>query len=161
MGGSRFHSSVCRILIAGALVAAVGSTVGEEKVETTPRPFDAHTVAKLSHEAYKVAWDTKFWARRDLRIAAFRPTKLDWEAVEFLEEISRKVPWVARDIEKHRTTARASSKRSSDFVRYDAMMLRKRYQPTSFQKSTAQRIEKLLGMLDEMMSYYDEKGGTK
>src|SRR5690349_7131600 len=43
MGGSRFHSSVCRILIAGALVAAVGSAVGEEKVETTPRPFDSQT----------------------------------------------------------------------------------------------------------------------
>ena len=157
----RLRECGCRILIAGAVIVAVGIAAGEEKAENTPQRFDAQKVAALSHEAYKVAWDAKFWARRDLKIAAFKPTKLDWEVVEYLGEISHKVPWVARDIEKHPTTARSSSKRSSEFVRYDAMMLKKRYQPTSFQKTTGQKIEKLLGMVDEINSYYDEKGGTK
>lgn len=149
------------ILIAGAFIVAIGTAAGEEKTENFARPFDAQKVATLSHEAYKVAWDAKFWARRDLKVAAFRPTKLDWEVVEFLEQISRKVPWIARDIEKHPTTARSSSKRPSDFVRYDAMMLKNRYQPASFQKATGEKIEKLLGILDEITSYYDQKSATK
>jgi len=129
----------------------------EKEAEQTQRPFDAEKVARLSHEAYKVAWDARFWARRDLGIAPFHPTALDKETVYYLSQISRHVPWVARDIEKHPATPRASSKRSLDFVRYDVMMLKKRYQPTSFQNSTDLKIEKLLGLLDEITSYYDPK----
>jgi hypothetical protein len=84
-------------------------------------------VAKLSHEAYKVAWDAKFWAGRDLNFAAFRPTALDWETVEYLHQITQHAPWVAQDVEKHPATPRISSQRSNDFVQYDAMMLKKRY----------------------------------
>jgi hypothetical protein len=152
---TRLSLSLCALLIAGAVVAGC-RTAGPERADNTLRPFDAKKVADLSHEAYKVAWDAKFWARRDLRFAAFRPTALDWDTVDFLDQITRQVPWVARDIEKHPATARFSSKRSSDFVRYDAMMLKKRYQPTSFRSSTGIKIEKLLGILDEIGSYYDE-----
>jgi hypothetical protein len=33
---------------------------------------------------YKVAFDATFWARHDLRFAAFQPTVLDYEAVHYL-----------------------------------------------------------------------------
>jgi hypothetical protein len=148
---------LCGFLVAGAVVAGSRVPAGEQPAENTLRPFDAEKVAKLSHEAYKVAWDAKFWARHDLRTAAFHPTALDWEVIDYLDRISRKVPWVAREIEKHPATARASSKRSSDLVRFDAIILKKRYQPASFRKSTDIKIEKLLCILDEITSYYDEK----
>jgi hypothetical protein len=146
-------------LIAGAVVAEGRAAAVEQQSENTPRPFDAQKVAKLSHEAYKIAWNARFWARQDLIwYMSYSPTGLDWEAVYYLGEISRKVPWVAREIEKHPTTARSSSKRASDFVRYDTVLLKKVYQPASYRKSTDIKIEKLIGILDEIASYYDEKG---
>jgi hypothetical protein len=148
-----FHT----VLIAGAVALGCRTASSEKEAEQTQRPFDAEKVARLSHEAYKVAWDAHFWARRDLRVAPFRPTALDRETVYYLDKITRQVPWVARDIETHPATPHASSTRSIDFVRYDAMMLKKRYQPASFQSSTDLKIEKLLSLLDEITSYYDPK----
>ena len=156
-GFARLCLSFHRLLIAGAVVAGCRTASSEQQTEHSLRPFDAEKVARLSHESYKVAWDAQFWARRDLGIAPFHPTALDRETVYYLGQISRHVPWVARDIEKHRATPHASSRRSFDFVRYDVMMLKKRYQPTSFQNSTDLKIEKLLGLLDEITSYYDTK----
>jgi hypothetical protein len=144
-------------LIAGAVALGCRTASSEQQAEQSQRPFDAEKVARLSHQAYKVAWDAHFWARRDLRVASFRPTALDRETVYYLDKLTRQVPWVARDIEKHPATPRSSSKRSFDFVRYDAMMLKKRYQPTSFQGPTDAKIEKLLGLLDEISSYYESK----
>jgi hypothetical protein len=158
---TRLSLSLCAVLIAGAVVAGCRTAGREQQAENKLRPFDAQKVAELSHEAYQVAWDANFWARRDLRIAPFHPTALDWDTVDFLRQITRKVPWVAREIEKHPGTPRSSSQRPSDFVRYDAMMLKKRYQPTSFRNSTDIKIEKLLRILDEIASYYDERDGTK
>ena len=157
----RSTSSFCALLIAGAVSARITTDSRAEGAESASHPFDADKVAKLSHEAYKVAWDANFWARRDLRFASFRPTALDWETVEYLKEISRKVPWVARDIEKHPATARDSSKRSHELVRYDAMLLKKRYQSTSFQSSTDTKIKKLIRILDDIDSCYAGNGGIK
>jgi hypothetical protein len=146
-------------LIAGAAVAGGKTAAGEQQTENTPRQFDARKVAKLSHEAYKIAWNARFWAGQDLiYYMSYNPTELDWEAVYYLGEISRKVPWVAREIEKHPATACSSSKRASDFVRYDTVLLKKVYCPASFRKSTDSKIEKLLGLLDEIASCYDEQG---
>jgi hypothetical protein len=158
---TRLNLSLCALLIAAAVVAGCRTAGREQQAENTLRPFDAEKVAKLSHEAYKVAWDAKFWARKDLRFASFEPTALDWETVEYLDRITRHVPWVAREIEKHPATPRFSSKRSNEFVSYDAMMLKKRYQPASFKSSTDIKIERLLRILDEIDSYYAEAGGTK
>ena len=157
----RLNVPLCVLVIAMAFVTGCTTAGREKQPENTLRPFDAQQVATLSHEAYKIAWDAHFWARRDLRFAAFRPTTLDWDAVGFLDQITRQVPWVAKDIEKHPASPRASSRRSSDFVRYDTMMLKKRYQPASFQRTTDVKIEKLLRILDEIGSYYDEEGGIK
>ncbi len=113
-------------------------------------------MAKLSHEAYKVAWDARFWAAWDLRFAAFRPTANDWETVEYLRLIIQHVPSVARTIEKNPATPRVSSNRSNDFVQQDATILKNRYQPTSFRRSTNTQIEKLIRILDDIASYYNE-----
>lgn len=156
---SRLSLSLWALLIAGAVFAGC-RTAGPEQ-QAALRPFDAQKVVSLSHEAYKVAWDATFWARRDLRIAPFHPSALDWDTVDFLDEITRKAPWVARDIENHPATPRVSSKRSCDFLLYDAMMLKKRFQPTSFRSATNIKIEHLLRILDEIASYYDEGAGTK
>ena len=158
---TRLNLFLCALLITGALVAGCGTTGRQQPAENTLRPFDAEKVAKLSHEAYNVAWDAQFWARRDLRFAAFEPTALDRETVEYLDRITRQVPWVAREIEKHPATPRLSSKRSYSFVRFDAMMLKTRYQPASFKSSTDIKIEKLLRILDEIESYYEEWHETK
>ena len=154
---NRLCLSLHTLLTAGAVIAGCRTAYSEQHTEHTLRPFVGEQVAGLSHEAYKVAWDAHFWARRDLRIAPFHPTALDRETVYYLDQISRHVPWVARDIEKHPASPHASSKRSFDFVRYDAMMLKKRYQPTSFQSATDLKIEKLLSLLDEISFYYDPK----
>lgn len=143
----------------GLLIAtyfASGQTAGSAAngPASIVRTFSAEKVATLSHEAYKVAWDANFWARRDLRFASFRPTALDWETVEYLKEITRKVPWVARDVEKHPANPRDFSKRSNELVQYDAMMLKHRFQPASFQSSTAAKIQKLIRILDEIGSCY-------
>ena len=155
------RSCLCVLLISGAVVAAGSAAADEQQAENAPRPFDARKVAKLSHEAYKIAWNARFWAHQDLIwYMSYNPTALDWEAVYYLAEISRKVSWVARKIEKHPATARSSSKRASDFARYDTILLKKVYYPASFRRSTDLKIDKLLGLLDEISSYYDEKSGT-
>lgn len=140
----------------GTLVAGCRTASHEPQPGGTSLPFDAAAVAKLSHEAYKVAWDARFWAARDLRFAAFRPTANDWETVEYLGRIVQHVPSVARTIEKNPATPRFSSKRSNDFVRLDATILKKRYQPTSFRRSTNTKIESLIRILNDMESYYNE-----
>ena len=148
--------TVCALLFVGTLVGGCRTASREPQAGSDLRPFDAAAVAKLSHEAYKVAWDARFWAARDLRFAAFRPTANDWETVEYLRQISQHVPSISRTIEKNPATPRASSKRSNDFVQHDALILRTRYQPTSFRKSTNDKIEKLIRILNDIASYYGE-----
>jgi len=65
---------------------------------------------------------------------------------------------VGRDIEKHPSTPYSSSRRSNDFLSYDTMMLKKRYQPASFRSSTDVKIEKLIHVLDEIASCYEGSG---
>jgi hypothetical protein len=150
-------------LIAGAVLAGCRTPVGEESFSNS---FDAQRVAQLSHEAYKVAFDATFWARHDLRFAAFRPTVLDYDAVYYMNEITRRVPWIAFKVEKNPASPRVSSKSSYDLIAYDVMMLRQRYQRTSFRPSTDAKIEYLLSLLDEIAPFYAQepdsgKGGTQ
>ncbi len=152
---------LCALVGAAALVTGCSSPGREQQPENTSRPFKAEEVAKLSHEAYKVAWDARFWALRDLRFASFRPTALDVETLQYLSQIVHHAPWLARDIEKHPTSPRISSKRSKEFVLYDRMMLKQRYHPASFRKSTDAKIEKLLHILDEIAAHYDEGSGSR
>jgi hypothetical protein len=100
-------------------------------------------MASLSHEAYNVAWHATFWAEQNLRYAAFKPSVLDWDVVIYLDDISWNVPWIARKIEQNPATPRVASKFTYDMVAYDAMILRLRYQPTSFRQSTCAQIEPL------------------
>ena len=152
----------CRLLGCGLLAATVVSgcqTPVQE--ESFLRPFDAQRVAQLSHEAFKVAWDATVWARHDLRFAAFRPTALDYEVVSYLNQITQRVPWVALKAEKNPASPRVSSKNAYDVVAYDAMMLRLRYQPTSFRHSTDEKIEYLLSLLDGIAPYYEQKSANR
>jgi hypothetical protein len=142
-------------LLSAAAVFGGCATVCQERPEDYARAFDAEKVARLSHEAYQAAWQAAFWARRDLRVAAFRPTQDDWETVFYLRRIYQQVPWVARDIEKHPATPRCSSQSSWDSVRFNATMLKHRYQPTSFQRPTGLMIENLIRILDDINSYYE------
>ena len=112
-------------------------------------------MAQLSHEAAKVAFHAKFWAELDLRFAAFTPTQLDYDAVAYLDAISRRVGWIALKVEKNPTSPRVSSKRAYDFVAHEAMMLRQRYQPASFRRSGV-RIDYLLTLLDQIARYYEQ-----
>jgi hypothetical protein len=148
------------LLLAGVIAWGNKRADAQEKAENTAPPFDAQKVVKLSNEAFKVGWDARFWAVHDLRFAAFRPRAEDFEAIDYLSRTIRDVPSVAREIKKHPTTARSSSMRSIDFVRYDMMMLKLRYQPSSYRKSTNAKMQKLLGIVDEILSYYDQKDGT-
>ena len=124
--------------------------------ESFSGPFDGDKVARLSHEAFSVAWDAKYWASRDLRFAAFKPTPLDWEVVAYLGDISGQVGWVGRKVNQNPSTPRVSSAPTYDVVAYDVMMLRLRYQPTSFTQSTGVKIEHLLRLIDEIAPYYSK-----
>ena len=134
----------------------------------TPRPeedfagsFDAPKVAALCHEAYRVAREATFWAWRDLEFGAYQPTRPDWEVVVYLDRLTWQIPWVARAAEKKTATPRGASKRAYDLAAYDAVMLRSRYRPASFAPSTCARIERLLGLIDEVSSCYQlRKPGT-
>jgi hypothetical protein len=136
--------------MAAAALVGCRTPIQEENFSNT---FDAPKVTQLSHEAYQVAWDALFWARHDLRFAV-RPTIVDYEAVAYLNEICRRVGWIARKVEKNPTNARVSSKRGYDNVAYDTMMLRLRYQPASFMPSTDAKIEHLLTLMDQIAMYY-------
>lgn len=136
-----------------ALVVLAGCQTPVQE-ESFAKPFDAQRVAQLSHQAHKVAWDAVVWARHDLRFAAFRPTGLDYEAVYYLDEIRRRSAWIAIKVEKNPRNPRVSSKNAYDLVAYDAMMMHKRYQPSSFKPSTDEKIEHLLSILDEIATYY-------
>jgi hypothetical protein len=138
-------------LLAGALLAGCRTPVLEESYSI---PFDAQKVAQLSHQASKVAWDAAIWARHDLRFAAFRPTVLDYEVVGYLYQITQRVPWVALKVEKNPASPRVASKSAHDIVAYDAMMLRLRYQPTSFRTTTDAKIESVLSLMDQIAPYY-------
>ena len=139
-------------LMAGAFLAGCRTTPVRE--ESFSRPFEAQKVARLSHEAYKVAWHATYWANHDLCFAPFDPTVLEWEAVGYLNDITWRVSWIARKVEKNPATPRVSSKYVHDVVAYDTMMLRRRYERTSFKPSTAAQIEHLLSLLDEIAPYY-------
>jgi hypothetical protein len=142
------------LLLAAALLGGC-STVCQERPEDYARAFDEEKVARLSHEAYQVAWHATFWARRDLRFAAFRPTGDDREAVFFLRRIYQQAPWVARDIEKHPATPRCSSQRSYDSLRFNAAMFRHYYRPASFQGPTNSMLKNLIRILDDINAYYE------
>jgi hypothetical protein len=116
--------------------------------------FDAPRVTQLCHEAYQVAREASFWAWRDLEFGSYQPTLSDWEVVLYLDRLTWQIPWVARTAERKMATPRGASKPSYDVVAYDAMMLRRRYRPASFQRSTSARIDRLLGLIDEVSAYY-------
>ena len=120
-------------------------------------PFDAAKVAQLSHESYKLAWNVEYWARMNLYYAPFHPRRLELEAVLYIRRLREQVPWIAFDIEKYPATARCSSKKSYDIVAFNAMMLKRRYQPASFRPSTDANIEKLLSLIDQISPYYELK----
>ncbi|HTL18583.1 MAG TPA: hypothetical protein VL793_15205 [Patescibacteria group bacterium] len=161
-GAAEFRRSVraFRILSYALMVTAVlegcRTPVREDSFS---KPFNAPRVAQLSHEAYKIAWDAKFWARHDLRFAV-RPTIVDYEALAYLSRISLRVGWIARKVEKNPASPRVSSKNSYDYVAYDTMMFRLRYQPESFMPSTGAKIQHLLTVLDELAPYYAQNGQT-
>jgi len=130
--------------------------------ESFSRPFEEEKVAQLAHESYRVAWDANRWARRDLRIGPFHasrfyPSRLDREVVLYLDRLSRQAPWIAFEIEKHPRAPRCTSKQAYDIVALDAVMLKARLCPDSFQPSTVVKIERLLHMIDEISSYYEVK----
>jgi hypothetical protein len=141
-------------LVAGSFLAGCRTPVQEENFSNA---FDAQKVAQLSHEAYKVAFDVSFWARHDLRFAPFHPTVTDYEVVEYLNDITRQVPWIARKVERNPESPRISSKYSYDVVAYDVMMLRRRYEPKSFRPSTDAKIEYLLSLVDGIAPFYEQK----
>jgi len=149
-----FNPQYCLVAVGLMMGVVLTGCRTPRQEERFARPFDAARVAQLSHEAYRVAWDATFWAKRDLRFAAFQPTRLDYEAVSYLNSLTWRVPWLARNIEKYPATARRSSQRTYDYVAYEAMMLRRRYQPTSFQASTCAKIERVLRLVDEIAPYY-------
>ena len=152
----RLHLMVCA-LMAGVLLAGCRTPVQEESFSNS---FDAQRVAQLSHEAFKVAYDATFWARHDLRFAPFHPTALDYEAVGYLHEITRQVPWIAHKVEKNPANPRVASKLSYDLLAYDAMMLRRWYQPTSFMPSTNAKVAHLQSLLDEIASFYTQTSAS-
>ena len=145
-------------LITGAVLAGCRTPTPQE--ESFSKAFDAQRVAQLSHEAFKVAFDVTFWARHDLQFAAFKPTITDYEAVYYLDDIRRQVPWIAHKVDKNPASPRVSSKSSYDLVAYDVMMLRPRYQPTSFRPSTDAKVQYLLSLLDEIAAFYMQKPAT-
>jgi hypothetical protein len=142
------------LLSAATFLGGCSTTVCQEHPENYARAFDSEKVARLSHEAYQVAWHANFWARRDLRVAAFRPTQDDWEAVNYLRRLYQQAPWVARDIEKHPATPRCSSQGSYDSLRFNATMFRRYYRPASYQAPTDSMIQNLIRILDEIDSFY-------
>jgi len=108
-----------------------------------------------------VGREATFWAWRDLEFGSYQPTWSDWEVVIYLDHLTWQIPWVRRTAGKNTATSRGASKPSYDVVAYDAMMLRTRYRPASFQPSTNARIERLLGLIDEISTYYQlRKPGT-
>jgi hypothetical protein len=121
------------------------------------KPFDAQRVAELSHNSYRVAWQARFRAREDLRHLSYHPTKLDWEAVRYLDRLFRQAPWIANDIEKNPANPRCTSKKSYDIVVHDAVMLKARYSPASYTRNTGALIEKLIQLIDEISPYYELK----
>jgi len=143
------------VLITAVLLA--GCKTPPHSEESFAAPFDAEKVTRLSHEAYTVAWSARHDAARDLRVAPFHPTRLDWEAVRYVDKLSEQVPWIAHKIEKNPGSPRASSQQAYDIVAFDANMLRSRYQPSSFRPSTCAQIEHLLSLIDEIASYYAQK----
>jgi hypothetical protein len=143
------------IMIAAAFLGGCSTTPCQEHSEDYSRAFDAEKVARLSHEAYQVAWHARFWARRDLKVSPVWVTADDGEALYFLKRIYQQAPWVARDIEKHPATPRCSSKGSYDSLRFNAMMFRQYYRPASYQGSTDSMMQDLVRILDEINSYYE------
>jgi hypothetical protein len=122
--------------------------------ESFSNPFDAEKVARRARESYQEAWNAEFWARRDLRMAAFHPTRLDRSVIYYLDRLTRQVSWLATEIERNPTNPRCASKGAYDIVAFDTMMLKERYRAASFRPSTDSQIQKLLGMIDEISSYY-------
>jgi hypothetical protein len=145
----------CSVLLVGFLSAGCRTPSCSE--QNFAKPFDARQVAELSHNSYKVAWEASFCAREDLKHLSYRPTVLDWEAVNYVNRLLRQAPWIAHDIETNPNTPRCSSKSSYDMVAFDAVMLKARYSPTSFTRHTDGLIERLIQLTDQISSYYELK----
>ncbi len=117
--------------------------------------FDAARVTQLCHDAFQVAREATFGARSDLQFGAYHPTRPDWEVVRYLDRLTWRIPWVSRAASRNPAAPRSASKSAYDMVAYDAMMLRDRYRPASFQPSSNAKIERLLGLIDELSAFYE------
>jgi hypothetical protein len=160
--GASFRQLLFRIqhvfsvtVFAGILAAGCRTIPYSE--ESFRKPFDAQRVAALARESYSVSWHTVRWAREDLWFAGFQPTILDWEVLFYLDRLSKRVSWIARDIEQNPASPRCASKDSYDIIAFDTTMLKRRYQPSSFRPYTNGQVQDLLRMLDEIASYYEVK----
>ncbi len=118
-------------------------------------PFDAVRVSRICQEAFQVGREATFGARCDLQFGAYHPTRPDWEVVRYLERLTWRIPWVARAANRDPAAPRSASKAAYDMVAYDAMMLRDRYRPASFQPSSNAKIERLLGLINELSAFYE------
>lgn len=119
--------------------------------------FDSQRVAQLAHDSFKLAWDARISGQTDLRFASSRPTHLDWAVLRYLQRISTQAPWIAIEIAKYPDAPRCASKFSYDTVATDAEALRTAYRPDLFKPGTKAKIEQLLGIIDEISSYYQLK----
>jgi hypothetical protein len=139
------------VLLAGVLSSGCRTQDPEEAFAGS---VDVPRVTQLCREAFRVGREATFWARRDLEFGSYQPTWSDWEVVIYLDRLTWQIPWVRRTAGKNPATPRGASQPSYDAVAFDAMMIRARYRPASFQRSTNARIERLLGLIDEIASYY-------
>jgi hypothetical protein len=159
LGHQRYFLSLSCFLSSVLLAAflCAGCKTSSCSEQNFAKLFDAQRVAELSHDSYRVAWQARFRAREDLRHLSYHPTKLDWEAVRYLDRLFRQAPWIANNIEKNPADPRCTSKKSYDIVAQDAVMLKARYSPASYTRSTDALIEKLIQLIDEISPYYELK----
>jgi hypothetical protein len=140
------------MFIGPLLIAGCRTTPYSE--ESFRGAFDAEKVRTLAHEAYALAWRATRQAQHDLRYAAFIPRDTERAALYHLDRLSKQVGWIARQIENHPATPRASSKQAYDIVAFEATQLRMHFQPSSFKPTTNKQVQDLLLMIDEIASYY-------
>ena len=142
------------LMLAGALLL-MGCRTTPPSEESFRGSFDAQKLITLAQQSHALAWHATRQAEKDLVYAGFRPTGLDWEVLYYLDRLSKQLPYIGFEVERHPATPRSSSKRAYDIVAFETIRLRSRYQPSSFQPSTNKQIQNLLLMIDEMASYYE------
>lgn len=154
----RFRHFVLSLSLAGTL-SGCKTPCSEEQFAG---PFAAEKVARLAHESFKIAWQTKNAAQTDLRFSPidrrYFTNRLDWQVVRRLDRISTHVPWIARDIEKNPSKPRCASKFAYEIVASDTAVLRASYRSASFRGPTNVQIDELLHKLAEISSYYELRG---